>query len=52
MLIAELQKQYEQVKEHRPTEVELIKAYELVLADLTPKLRPKIYDSSKFVFGL
>lgn len=52
MLIAELQKQYEQVKKERPTETELIKAYELVLVDLTPKLRPKMYDSSRFVIGL
>ena len=52
MLIQELQKQYQIVKEHRPNEVELIKAYEAVLNDLTPKLRPSSNASSRFVYGL
>jgi hypothetical protein len=52
MLINELQKQYEQVKKHRPNEVELIKAYEMVLNDITPKLRPSSNASSRFVYGL
>ena len=52
MLIQELQKQYQYVKEHRPNEVELIKAYELVLNDMTPKLRPSSNASSRFVYGL
>lgn len=52
MLIDELKKQYEQVKLHRPGEVDLIHAYEKVIDDLTPHDHPKLYDSSKFVFGL
>ena len=50
-MLDELKKQYEHVKAHRPNEVELIKAYELVIADLTPK-EPKKVNSSRFVFGL
>ena len=52
MLLDELKKQYAQVKTYRPDEVELIKAYELIIADMSPILRPSSNTSSRFVFGL
>jgi hypothetical protein len=52
MLLEELKKQYAEVKTFRPAEVELIRAYELIIADMTPILRPAGNTSSRFVFGL
>ena len=52
MLLEELKKQYAEVKASRPDEVELIRAYEMIIADMTPILRPASNTSSRFVFGL
>jgi hypothetical protein len=52
MLLEELKKQYSQVKSFRPDEIELIKAYELIIADMSPIIRPTGNTSSRFVFGL
>jgi hypothetical protein len=52
MLLEELKKQYAEVKSFRPDEVELIRAYELIIADMSPILRPSSNASSRFVFGL